>query len=346
MTINLCILSRKNKTGYDSVGQFVLEKSRPQELESLVSSNVKPTDASAAHASLIRANPERTNRFQLNRLVANEAKVNHNAIRLNPIASFQNYASKLTTFDLWSQHGLATPDYLALPLWCSFSVYEQALRQLAENGCYLRTSNEDSGKGMYFFKEYSRQVFKSTIRKLHWRALINKVRIADLIAVKPVDNRVNGLGYIYRVHLVGNTIVGGYAICSEQSIIHVRDLSVEHIPEFIQANHHLMEMLADEKFSSQIVKALRSLRIHVAAVEFFVVDEQPVFLEVNPLWGGLHRFGSDQFQQALYEHELPANVALWLNPLSFYNNYWSAISDLVTARGEYGDKAIFSTALG
>ncbi len=335
MTNKLCILSRKNASGHDKRGNYQLEKSRPQELEALLDSDLSLSDLGGCNSTLIRANPERTSWLQLARLRKIESKAPEGVVRLNPISSFENYASKLTTFSLWKKNSLHTPEYLVLPVWGKFDTYAKQLEALSEQGCYLRTSNEDSGKGLYHLPCYSEAAARKIIRRLRFRTLINKVSMDNLLAVKPVNNRVGDLGYIYRVHLVGNTIIGGYAICSDTAVIHVRDLRGEFMDQFLTANQALMQKLQSEAFSEKIVRALYSLRIHIAAVEFFLVDDEPVFLEVNPVWGGLHRFGDVEFQALLEQQDLPGNLKLWLNPGAFYRGYWRAVDRLIAAGGNY-----------
>ncbi|SMF05893.1 hypothetical protein SAMN02745866_00465 [Alteromonadaceae bacterium Bs31] len=345
MTNRLCILSRKNASGHDRHGNYQLEKPRPHELDALLESNLTLAGLANCNATLIRANPERTSWLQLSRLRRKQSRAAVGAVQLNPISSFENYASKLTTFSLWRNSGLQTPDYMALPLWASFKSYAANLKALAENGCYLRTSNEDSGKGLYHLAHYSEGAAKRLLRRLRFRTLVNKVGMESLLAVKPVENRIGDLGYIYRVHLVGNTIVGGYAICADTPVIHVRDLRPENMNPFLQANQSLLHKLQQPGFSEQLVRALSSLNIHIAAIEFFLVDNQPVFLEVNPVWGGLHRFGDAGFQALLEQRELPKNIQLWLNPAEFYRGYWLAVNELISARGEYSGAAQLVSSL-
>lgn len=316
-------------------GDFRLEKPRKGELEALQKSDLQLASPEECDATLIRANPERTSGGQHRLMQRLEARAHERAIHLNPISSFQNYADKWHTFERWQAAGLATPEFMRIPIWAAFPRYAQSLAALAEGGCYLRTSNEDSGKGLMYLPEYHQRKFRQAIRKLRWRALLNKVSVADLLAVKRVDNRVDGLGYIYRVHMVGNTVIGGYALCSEEEIIHSHNLSVVNLDAFLAANEQLLRFLAQPQFANQLVEALLALKIHTAAVEFFIIGGKPIFLEVNPVWGGIHRFGREAFQAALDVREQPANIRLWLNPEGFYHEYWRQIGRLMENGGEF-----------
>ena len=83
-----------------------------------------------------------------------------------------------------------------------------------------------------------------------------------------------------------------------------------------------------------ILKSAHSLGCNLGAVEFFIKNEKPILLELNPMWGGhasKHGFGNTGFQNYLKENRSDLekeilNVYNFMDRRSYYKNLYEHIS--------------------
>ena len=110
-------------------------------------------------------------------------------------------------------------------------------------------------------------------------------------------------------------------------------MSKEDINRFIIKNYEFSLLLP--KIKNEIVKSVKVLGNNIGAVEFFLINKKPFFIELNPLWGGhaaRSGFGNDKMMNYLLTNKkalinkIP-NIYKWLDYKSFYKNIFSDIRD-------------------
>jgi hypothetical protein len=136
--------------------------------------------------------------------------------------------------------------------------------------------------------------------------------------------------------MVGGEVIGGYALVGRGRIIHAFDATLADRDAFVAANERFAGWLVDARWQELWRRAMAAVRLDFGALEFFCVDDEPVFLEVNPMWGGRHRFGPELTRWLIDEapddlRRRIAHVFSWLAPFTFYERYWRAIAGLMTA---------------
>jgi hypothetical protein len=288
------------------------------------------------HADIVqvRLNPEQTSARALRRVQRALADLPAHVRVLNPPSGFRLSAEKHLTFEAWRSVGLSTPDSGLWPLWDSVgSQIERTRALLRGRAGYIRTHNEDSGKGIFALTgaESDRELARAVWR-LRWRKLINRTSGSRALVTAEVPNRVGQVGVVYRVHLVNGVPFCGYATVGRGRVIHARDATFEDRVALLEANACLAHWLESSLWRSQLASALSALQLDFGAVEFFAVDDRPVFLEANPMWGGKHRLGDDAVMDYLRREIVPLDPApyplinLWLDARRFYDRYWAAIA--------------------
>ncbi|MBU2863009.1 hypothetical protein KO489_04045 [Reinekea forsetii] len=303
-----------------------LEKPRVKEQEGLINSNLKTvSDIATADVIYVRLNPERANKRHLRNIAKAEQQANKNAVILNSVKHFQNYASKVATFNLWKQNNIACPEFDTWSPWLRKSKQIENIQNLLQNnnGLYLRTHNEDSGKGIIFLKPNApKKEISKAITRLRLRALSNKVNGSQILAVAPVANKdKNGIYHVYRAHIACDKILGGYALVGTQKVIHASDQSTEHWEAFCDYNANLQNILKDSNYKRQIITAFQTLEADIGAIEFFEVEGKLIFLEMNPQWGGTHRYGDKSFMEKLrtnINEPFLYHVKYWLEADNYY----------------------------
>ncbi|MFY0666012.1 MAG: hypothetical protein JXQ97_15420 [Natronospirillum sp.] len=318
----------------DFLGQWTLEKPRLYEEEGLAESGlIKSNDLKTADIVYTRINPEHVNRRCLRRIRNAEKAANPSAKWINRSDSFEACADKIACFQQWQNQGFKCPQFQHWSAWQPRkNIVTAVLKCLKEYpGVYLRTSNEDSGKGLYFIPQgSSTDYIKGVITKLRFRCLTNRVSGSKIMMVLPINNiDANGLAHVYRVHFSDSELLGGYAIVSRKSIIHASDQSIEDWEEFLQYNQKLHDIAADTDLKTVLWKAMQALGLQTAAVEFFYIDGEIHLLEVNPKWGGKHRFGNAEFTTALKQSPELSNLPMlnaWLNPREYYKKLYKALA--------------------
>lgn len=335
----ISFIGRKQNTtfnfGFNNRFPDGIEKPRLGETKGLQLSPLTTAQLKKADVVCVRLNPERISNRTLKRVLRAEQRVKPSALILNSAIHFRHYADKATCFENWEKAGLKTPKYTVHSPWVATAKLIQIVKQhLSESdGLYLRTSNEDSGKGIHYVNNNSSaKDIKRIIRQIRIRTLTNKVSESKLLMVQAVNNCDNqGVHHVYRAHVCCGTILGGYALVGKKAVIHSKDQRVEDWESFCEYNNNFSKILENAEHRAEILSAANSLGADIGAVEFFYINGELVFLELNPLWGGHHRFGSgDQFTKLLKDSSaLPElkNVIAWLDAESYYLKMYTAIAE-------------------
>ena len=126
-------------------------------------------------------------------------------------------------------------------------------------------------------------------------------------------------------------IISFYAVTSKKDIFHNIDMASDDLERFIMLNENLPDKISSLK--SKLIKAVESVGCNLGAIEFFLKNNEPVFLELNPMWGGhasMIGFGNTKVQNYLDTHkkalkERIPNIYAWLN----YPDYYKALFEQI-----------------
>ena len=108
-------------------------------------------------------------------------------------------------------------------------------------------------------------------------------------------------------------------------------MNLNSLNRFIELNTSISEVV--EKHKETILRASEVLGCNLGAIEFFIRDGKPIFLEFNPMWGGQASkigFGNSKFQSYLLENkkglsEKIPNVYSFLNYKNYYRDLFKNI---------------------
>ena len=62
------------------------------------------------------------------------------------------------------------------------------------------------------------------------------------------------------------------------------DITMKEIDRFIMLNEQVPNKISI--LEPEILKAVASLCCNLGAIEFFIENNKPIFMELNPMWGG------------------------------------------------------------
>ena len=138
---------------------------------------------------------------------------------------------------------------------------------------------------------------------------------------------------LYRVHICLGKIISYYAVTSKLNVFHSIDMNYEDLNRFILINENLPSKIS--KIESKILLSAKVLGCNVGAVEFFLINDEPVFLEFNPMWGGNASklgFGPKKFRNHLeknrssLESRIP-NIYQFTDYQLYYKSLYKGIHD-------------------
>lgn len=72
------------------------------------------------------------------------------------------------------------------------------------------------------------------------------------------------------------------------------DMTMKEIDRFIMLYEQVPNKIS--MLEPEILKAVASLGCNLGAIEFFIENNKPIFMELNPMWGGhasINGFGDD-----------------------------------------------------
>ena len=257
---------------------------------------------------------------------------------LNDIKYFQQYNSKDITFSIWKKNGLSIPAFKTLDVNDSeHAITEEVLNFLSEFPCtILRTTNDESGLGMFFLhQEMSREQVTGKVKECLACISKNKERKPDsrIMAVEYIgDSRSDEYQYLCRAYCVGDQIVCTRCISGKQNNVHAKSMCAEDFGEFVTVNETLTPQFYEEPFRSQILKAVDCLGPGMTAIDFIYRDGTIYFLEINPMWGGGSKYGDEAFMSLLkknqpnLEQRIP-DIYKLLDGNAFYQSFYEAVRD-------------------
>ena len=259
---------------------------------------------------------------------------------INDTSCFYNYDSKDRTFGIWKKKKIPCPAFLPICPIDADNDIESTVNRIREfideNGkVFLRTNNETAAKGMFLLdRDTSLQEITEKLKTLISRCKYflqqrKDTRIVLVQFIKPeTDQNFNDL---YRVHILLGRVLSYYAVTADLNVFHNCDMDLNSLNRFIELNISISEIV--EKHKDKIIKASEVLGCNLGAIEFFIRDGNPIFLEFNPMWGGQASkigFGNTKFQSYLLKNktqlsEKIPNIYSFLNYRNYYKNLFKNI---------------------
>ena len=183
---------------------------------------------------------------------------------------------------------------------------------------FLRTNNETASLGMHILTSSStKDEIKNSLVSLIDRCKKHQSerRLTKLMIVEFSEkHRENQYANLYRVHVLFGKIISYYAVTNRKDIFHSIDMTMKEIDRFIMLNEQLPKKIS--MLEPEILKAVASLGCNLGAIEFFIEDNKPVFIELNPMWGGhasIKGFGDKHMQSYLIDNRvaLEERIPIW-----------------------------------
>ena len=340
---NIFFIGRKQGVGLRRFRLSHLENRRPEESEGLRRANLSIRQVRFlrnADVIWVRVRPEFTTDKERRRIKQRLRPFRGQIPIINDIVVFDQYDCKDITFSIWKEHGIDCPDFISFDIFQDTynraDTVEQILKFLHKyEKIVLRTNNETAAKGMYILNS---NVIEKDINTIvddlenRCRMFFPKRSGTRLIAVEFINSQ-DSAGYIdlYRAHILMGQIISYYAVTSKQDIFHNVDMEEQCMERFIKLNEDLNDKI--ESLNDQILQASNVLECNLGAIEFFLVDNKPIFIEFNPMWGGhasMIGFGNTIVQNYLetnkkeLEERIP-NIYAWLNYPNYYKELFEKI---------------------
>ena len=320
-----------------------LENRRHKESEGLKEASqyiVQTRFMSLADSIWVRVRPEFTTDKEVVRINKRLEPYRKEKTIINDTSSFYNYDSKDRTFDIWEKKKIPCPKFLPISPIDADNDIDSTIARIRqfidEHGkVFLRTNNETAANGMSLLDRDTSK--KEITEKL--QTLINRcksflqqrkdTRIVLVQFIKPqTDQNFNDL---YRVHILLGKVLSYYVVTADLDVFHNCDMDLNSLNRFIELNTSISEVVETHK--ETIIKASEVLGCNLGAIEFFIRDGKPIFLEFNPMWGGQASkigFGNSKFQSYLLENkkelsEKIPNVYFFLNYKSYYKDLFKNI---------------------
>ena len=317
-----------------------LEAKRPQEIEAFNSINcLKRTHfINKANILYFRNIPEKTKSHHIDILI-NRSKTVKKKLIINDINSFYNHDSKNRAFKIWENNNLLCPKHIAF----SSNQIKNNLKKVIEKielflmkygKIIIRTNNETGSLGLFVInnKKDITQVLKKLKTRVYSKinfAKDTKIMCVEFINSNTLDNYHN----LYRVHILFDNILSYYVTTSKKDQFHSADLSIDDIDRFISINYEFQLILPNIK--DKLISAVKLLGNNIGAIEFFLINNEPCFIELNPMWGGHASrvgFGNQKMMDYIYSNkskliEKIPNIYKWMNYFEYYQQMYQIINN-------------------
>ena len=326
-----------------------LENRRYKEYEGLKEAShciIQTRFISQADSIWVRVRPEFTTDNEVVRINERLEPYRKEKTIINDTSSFYNYDSKDRTFGIWEKEKIPCPKFLPISPIDADNDIDSTITRIKEfideNGkVFLRTNNETAANGMSLLdRDTSKKEITEKLQTLinRCKSFLQKrkdTRIVLVQFIKPqADQNFNDL---YRVHILLGKVLSYYVVTADLDVFHNCDMDLNSLNRFIELNTSISEVVETHK--ETIIKASEVLGCNLGAIEFFIRDGKPIFLEFNPMWGGQASkigFGNSKFQSYLLENkkdlsEKIPNVYFFLNYKSYYKDLFKNIHSYCSA---------------
>ena len=199
----------------------------------------------------------------------------------------------------------------------------------------IRTNNETGSNGLHIIKNKEEIPNIISILKNRVNNLSSKRKDTKLMCVEYIENKsLNSSNNLYRVHILFNRILSNYVTTSTRDEFHNADMTIDDLETFILENRKFQDILPN--IQDDLIKAVKLLGCNIGAIEFFLVDGKPCFLELNPIWGGhasRNGFGNEEVMSYLNKNKenllnkIP-NIFKWLDYRTYYADMYSLIKKI------------------
>lgn len=288
----------------------------------------------------VRVRPEHTSDSERKVIENRLKKIRGKIPIINDINIFDNYDCKDKTFNLWKNKNFKCPNHITFSQDRFKNQFSEIIIEINKfikknKKVFLRTNNETAANGMFFLTKSSTQAeIINSINTLIKRCenFISKRSSTKIMCVEYISPNDNKIQEIYRVHVLFDKVLSFYAVNSKNIIFHNIDMTKNDIDRFIKTNKKFCSIMP--KIEKQIIESVQSVGCNLGAVEFFIKDNKPIFLEVNPMWGGHASkigFGDKSFQKYLIDNQeelikdIP-NVYWFMNKRLYYKKLYKHIS--------------------
>ena len=142
----------------------------------------------------------------------------------------------------------------------------------------------------------------------------------------------NNYNEVYRVHILFDKVLSYYIATSKKKQFHQADMGMDDLDRFIEVNCKFQKILP--KIKQKLISAVKYLGNNIGAIEFFLINNEPCFIELNPMWGGAAGrggFGNNEMKEYINSNksklysEIP-NIYNWLDYKNYYKNMYEIIN--------------------
>ena len=320
-----------------------LENRRYKESEGLKEANqhiVQTRFISQADSIWVRVRPEFTTDKEIIRINERLEPYRREKTIINDSSSFYNYDSKDRTFDIWEKEKIPCPNFLPISPIDADNDIDSTIARIRqfidEHGkVFLRTNNETAANGMSLLdRDTSKKEITEKLQTLinRCKSFLQQRKDTRIVLVQFIEPQIDqNFNDLYRVHILLGKVLSYYVVTADLDVFHNCDMDLNSLNRFIELNTSISEVV--EMHKETIIKASEVLGCNLGAIEFFIRDGKPIFLEFNPMWGGQASkigFGNSKFQSYLLENkkdlsEKIPNVYFFLNYKSYYKDLFKNI---------------------
>ena len=265
---------------------------------------------------------------------------------VNDIAVFDNYDCKDQSFQLWRKHSIPCPDFITINENSNSANSEENILLVSNfiknhGKIFLRTNNETASLGMHTLtSESGRGDIEHALLSLKDRVENQKTTRSStkIMGTEFIQSDKNSdYQDLYRVHTIFGNILSFYAVTSKMEIFHNVDMDERDMNRFIDLNEDLCNKI--DSLKEIILNAVNTLNCNLGAIEFFLVNEKPIFIELNPMWGGhasIHGFGNEKMRTYLIknrevlEKRIP-NIYNFMDRRAYYKKLYEFIHDHINS---------------
>ena len=318
--------------------RWFLENSRNKELAGLRKvTNLKIVNSiKKADVIFIRNKPESTTDQQIQKIDSIIKDYRGNMLVINDVKDFNNVDNKDITFNIWKNNDVKCPDYCVLnPLNINESIEQITTMLLTKESILLRINNRTGGTAMKKINSnFDKKKIVKQLERLSEKVIDYRIEraLTNIIAVEHIKNGYGNYTHAFRAHILNDEIISFYVAISKTLVVSMTKLEDSDLNEFVRINSKFAELLTNDNFKKKILKAMSSIT-NMGAVDFLLVDDEPIFLEINPMWKGNFfekNFGNnkillDWFYNKPELEKIIPNVFQFKYPIKYWEYFYTSL---------------------
>ena len=346
---NIYFIGRKQGVGFRHFRMSHLENRRKYESEGLrdaTNTIIKTRWIKKADVIWVRVRPEHTTDKERVVIEKHLKQLRDKIPIINDIAVFDHYDCKDQSFQLWKKHNIPCPDFITINENSISGNSEENILFVSNfiknhGKIFLRTNNETASLGMHTLTSKSEESdiehallsLKNRVENQKKTRSSTKIMGTEFIR----SNKNSDYQDLYRVHTLFGNILSFYAVTSKKEIFHNVDMDEADMNRFIDINEALCNRM--DSLKEVVLDAVQKLNCNLGAIEFFLVHEKPVFIELNPMWGGhasIHGFGNEKMRTYLaknrkvLEKRIP-NIYNFMDRRLYYKKLYEFIHNHISS---------------